>query len=118
MNYYLSLLQLIACSVNASCLALLNSGLSMKSLLAGVHCVITNDNELVLDPDQSICDHAVASLTFVFDSVQKNVVAAHTTGRFTIGQYNDAVTQCKHASEIVFKFYRDAIRKFMKRSVA
>lgn len=84
----------------------------MKSLLAGVHCAITKDHELVLDPDQLICEHAVASLTFVFDSAQRNVVAAHTTGRFSIGQYNDAVIKCRHASDIIFKFYREAIRKF------
>lgn len=89
----------------------------MKCLLAGVHCVITNDNELVLDPDQDICGNAIASLTFVFESIQKNIVAVHTTGRFTIGQYNDAVTQCRQASEIIFKFYKEAIRKFVKRSV-
>lgn len=84
----------------------------MKSLLAGVHCAITNDNELVLDPDQLVCERAVASLTFVFESVQRNVVATHTTGRFTIGQYNDAVIKCRHASDIIFKFYREVIRKF------
>lgn len=84
----------------------------MKSLLAGVHCAITKDNELVLDPDQLVCEHAIANLTFVFESVQRNVVAAHTTGRFTIGQYNDAVIKCRHASDIIFKFYREAIRKF------
>lgn len=98
--------------MNASCLALLNSGLSMKSLLGGVHCVITSDNELVLDPDQLVSEHAVASLTFVFESVHRNVVAVHTTGRFTIGQYNDAVIKCRHASDIIFKFYREVIKKF------
>lgn len=90
----------------------------MKSLLAGVHCAITNDNELVLDPDQLVCEHAVASLTFVFECVQRNVVAAHTTGRFTIGQYNDAVIKCRHASDIIFKFYREAIRKFATHATA
>lgn len=88
----------------------------MKSLLAGVHSAITTDGELVLDPEQSVCDHAVASLTFVFDSVEKNVVAVHTNGRFTIGQYNDAVIQCRMASEKIFQFYRDAIKKFITHS--
>lgn len=83
----------------------------MKSLLAGVHCVINSENELILDPDQFVSEHAVASLTFVFESIQKNVVAVHTTGRFPIGQYNDAVIKCRHASEIIFKFYREIIRK-------
>lgn len=85
----------------------------MKSTFAGVHCVLSNDNELVLDPDQFICEHAVSSLTFVFDSIHRNVIAAHTTGRFTIGQYNDAVIKCRKASDIIFNFYREAIRKFL-----
>lgn len=106
--------QLIACSVNAACLALLNSGLSMKMLVGGVHCIITADGDLVLDPSRDQCDKARASLTFVFDSIDKNIVSAHTTGKFTIGEYNDAVFQCQRASDVVFKFYRNALKKFHK----
>lgn len=107
-------LQLIACAINAACLALMNSGMSMKMLLAGVHCILDENSELVLDPDQSRCEKALASLTFVFDSINKNTIATHTTGRFTIGQYNDALIQCKQASDTIFQFYRDAIKKFNK----
>lgn len=106
--------QLLACAMNAVCLALLNSGLSMKMLLAAVHCVIDEQGELVLDPDRSVCENAQASLTFVFDSTDKNLIATYTTGRFAIGQYNDAVNQCRQASATIFQFYRDAIRKFNK----
>lgn len=88
----------------------------MKSLLAGVHCVITDNKELVLDPDQSICEQATASLTFVFESVQNNIVTVHTNGKFSIGQYNDALIQCRHASKSIFEFYREAIKKFSKYS--
>lgn len=91
----------------------MNSGMSMKMLLAGVHCILDDNGELVLDPDQSRCEKALASLTFVFDSFKK-VVATYTTGRFTLGQYNDALIQCKQASDTIFQFYRDAIRKFNK----
>lgn len=107
-------MQLIACAVNATCLALLHSGLSMKSLVAAVHCAITEAGELVLDPEQDVCDRSVANFTFVFDNVDKNVVAVHTNGRFTIEQYQSALKQCKHASDVIFKFYRDAIRKYSK----
>lgn len=105
---------MVACAINAACLALLNSGLSMKMLLAGVHCIIDENGELILDPDQNRCMNAQASLTFVFESIEKNTVTTHTTGRFTIGQYNDALTQCKQASATIFQFYRDAIKKFNK----
>lgn len=108
-----SYFQLIACAINASCLALLNSGLSMKFLLAAVHCIVSADGEdLILDPDHRQCAKSTAQLTFVFDSVQQNAVAIHTAGRYTIGQYNDALAMCRQASTSIFKFYRDAVMKF------
>lgn len=100
--------------MNAVCLALLHSGLSMKSLVAAVHCAINESNELVLDPEQDVCDRSVANCTFVFDNVDKNVIAVHTNGRFTIEQYQNALQQCKQASDVIFQLYRDAIRKFSK----
>lgn len=106
--------QLFACSINAACLALMNSGIAMKMLFAAVHCIIDEKGELVLDPEQSRCEKASASLTFVFDSIDKHTITTHTTGRFTIGQFNDALSQCKQASAIIFQFYRDAIKKFNK----
>lgn len=84
----------------------------MKSLFAGVHCIIDENGELHLDPAKEQCEHSIASLTFVFDSVDKNTVATYTTGKFTIGQYNDALNQCREASSTIFKFYRDAVTKF------
>lgn len=108
---------MVACAVNASCLALLNSGISMYALVAGVHCVLMDDNELILDPDQLDFEHAVASLTFVFESIHLNVVAAHTSGRFTIEQYHRAVIKCKHASKTIFNFYRAAIEKYAPHTI-
>lgn len=92
-------------------MALLNSGISMYALVAGVHCVLMADNELILDPDQLVFEHAVATLTFVFESINLNVVAAHTSGRFTIEQYHRAAMKCKHASQSIFNFYRAAMEK-------
>lgn len=107
----------MACAVNASCLALLNSGISMNALVAGIHCVLMPDNKLVLDPDQLIFEQAVASLTFIFESTQLNVVATHTTGRFTIEQYHRAMIKCKHASTTIFDFYRAAVEKYAARPI-
>jgi ribonuclease PH len=43
--------QLLACSINASCLALMDSGLAMKFLFAAVTCGVTQDDLLIVDPD-------------------------------------------------------------------
>lgn len=85
----------------------------MYALFAGVHCALMADNELILDPNQLVFEHAVASLTFVFESISLNVVSIHTSGHFTIEQYNSALVKCKHASKSIFKFYREAMVKYM-----
>lgn len=84
----------------------------MCALVAGVHCVLMADNELILDPNQLDFEQAVASLTFVFESIHLNMVASHTSGRFTIEQYHRAVMRCKHASKSIFNFYRTAMENY------
>lgn len=103
---------LIACAINAACLALVNSGLPMKFLVAAVNCAIDADGECILDPDTKQEANCSAQLTFVFDSVHQNTVAIHTTGMYTIAQYNDALAMCQEASRCVFAFYRDVVAKF------
>lgn len=44
-------MQLLACSINCACLALMNAGIPLKYLFAAVSCMITHDNEIILDPD-------------------------------------------------------------------
>ncbi|XP_055847839.1 exosome complex component RRP46 [Episyrphus balteatus] len=100
-----------ACAINAACLALLAGGVPMKFTIAAVHSIVDRDNQLVLDPDHRQAVGAVASFIFVFDSLDKNLVACNTNGRFNLAQYNDALLMCKAASEIVFKFYKNIIAK-------
>lgn len=42
-------LQLLSCCVNAACLALINSGISMRYTLAAVSCIINSNDEIVID---------------------------------------------------------------------
>lgn len=106
---------LVACCVNAACLALLNSGISMRFVVAAVHCCVDAETgQLVVDPDLRQCSSSRAQLTFVFESVHGNTVAIYTQGQYTIGQYNDALEMCAQASRVVFDFYRTAVSKFVK----
>ena len=41
----------LACSVNTTCLALIDSGFAMKNLFAGVTLAVTNSGHILLDPD-------------------------------------------------------------------
>lgn len=86
----------------------------MKFLVGAVHCVVNADSDIILDPNHRQSAEAVAHFTFVFDSVHNSTVALHTSGKYTIGQYNDAQVRCKEASFLVFQFYKKAVKKFAK----
>lgn len=46
--------QVLACAINASCLALLNSGISMKFTIAAVNCMLEKETgNLIMDPDST-----------------------------------------------------------------
>jgi hypothetical protein len=41
----------MACAVNSACLALMNSGIAMKFLVAAVSCMIDHEDKTLTDPD-------------------------------------------------------------------
>lgn len=44
------LFQLLAASINAVCLALLDSGLPLQCLVAATTCMVNEKDEIILDP--------------------------------------------------------------------
>nr|CAD7408994.1 unnamed protein product [Timema poppensis] len=103
---------LLACAVNAACLALINSGISMKFLVAAVSCMIDQQDNIILDPDNKQLLDSKATLMFVFDIVKKNIVACHTTGTFSQTQFQESLLKCREASSQIFTYYKDMVKKY------
>ncbi|XP_070156526.1 exosome complex component RRP46 isoform X5 [Polyergus mexicanus] len=75
---------LLACAINASCLALINSGLSMKYTIAAISCMIEKETgKVIIDPDSTQLKNAKAEFTYAFDSINKDIVCCHSVGRFS-----------------------------------
>lgn len=100
------ILQLISCAVNACCCALLNSGIDLKCLIAGVGCVLSDDNTLHIEPSSLEYAHAKAIFEFVFESIDYKIVASHTSGSFTLDIYEEALKMCRESSKGIFEFYK------------
>ncbi|XP_017040193.1 exosome complex component RRP46 [Drosophila ficusphila] len=107
-----------ACAINSACFAMLIGGLPLKYSFAAVHCIINEQGEYVLDPDQSETLHQRASFTFAFDSVDGDLLLVQTKGAFKIAQFNDIECLCRAASVEIFQFYRSQIAKYHGRSEA
>ena len=107
---------MLAASINAACLAIMDSGLSLQCLVAAVTCLVTRDGTIIVDPTarQMEEDHA-AVLTFAFDNRKQNVILSHCEGPVSRLQLQEALRLSREASTIIFEFYRHAIkRKFSK----
>ncbi|XP_058445397.1 exosome complex component RRP46 [Malaya genurostris] len=105
---------LVACAINAVCLALVNSGLEMKYLVAAVHSVLGENDKITLDPDELQSKDARAKFTFVFESVGRKTVSIYTHGKFTSDQYHRALRMSTAAVGKIFDFYQEIVAKQSK----
>ncbi|KAG8236183.1 hypothetical protein J437_LFUL013449 [Ladona fulva] len=103
---------LMACAINAAYLALIRSGIAMKFLVAAVTCGITKDDKVILDPDLNKVKDCHTELMFAFDSIDFNIVAVDSSGQYTEEQYQKALSLCKEASNEIFDFYRNLVKKY------
>ncbi|XP_045453121.1 exosome complex component RRP46 [Melitaea cinxia] len=103
---------LLTCAVNCACLALLNSGMAMRHMVAAVSCAVDDVGNLVLEPNYQQVQNSKALLNFVFESREKNLVTGFTEGSFSEDTYEEALARCRLASDVVFDFYRDIVRKY------
>ncbi|XP_071643410.1 exosome complex component RRP46 isoform X2 [Temnothorax longispinosus] len=93
---------LLACAINAACLALINSGLSMKYTVAAVSCMIEKEaGEVIMDPDSSQLKNAKAEFTFAFDSINKDIVCCHSIGRFSQTEFLASMDKCRQFPSIM-----------------
>ncbi|XP_076165722.1 exosome complex component Rrp46 [Ptiloglossa arizonensis] len=104
---------LLACTINATCLALINAAVPMKFTIAAVSCMIErNTGNIILDPDSIQLQDARAEFTYGFDSTKRDIVCCHTAGCFTEAEFSKTMFKCKEASKYIFDFYRNLVKKY------
>ncbi|CAH0400642.1 unnamed protein product [Chilo suppressalis] len=103
---------LLSCCLNCTCLALLNSGVSMRCVYAAVTCAVDESGDIVLEPPKHQLQTARAVMTFVYDSREKSLVTSFTEGMFSEDTYKEALARCHAASDLIFSFYRDIVSKY------
>uniref|UniRef100_A0A0K8R9P1 Putative exosomal 3'-5' exoribonuclease complex subunit rrp41 n=1 Tax=Ixodes ricinus TaxID=34613 RepID=A0A0K8R9P1_IXORI len=102
---------LLACCINAACLAAVDAAIAMKCQVAAVSAAITHTGIIVLDPNKKQEEEARATCTFSFESRDSKVVSTRTTGRFSAQEFQKCLSACRAAAADIFAFYRDAFRR-------
>lgn len=108
----------MACSVNAACLALMDASVSMKHLFAAVSCCVDEAGLVTLDPTKKQSRQSVAQVTFVFESRNKDLLSTHMEGRCSEENYKKCLLACREATDSIFQFYRESIKKKFSKEFA
>ena len=108
---------ILAVMKNALCLALMDAGLPMRSMFAGVSCVQQENEELMWDPTAEEEEESTAQYTFVYENSKNNVIYVHCTGESTIEQYMLALQKSRQVATEVFGFYRESFEKLLRKDV-
>ena len=108
---------LLACSINAAFLALLDACVPLQFTVVAVCCAIDTEGEITLDPKLNQEKTASAIMTFAFDSKDKNLIMSNTSGIYTKEKYQICLALCREASAQIFCSYREAITKKISKSL-
>ncbi|XP_015241116.1 PREDICTED: exosome complex component RRP46 [Cyprinodon variegatus] len=102
---------LLSCCLNAACMALMDAGLSMSCLFCGVTCAISTEGEIITDPTAAQEKESRALMTFAIDSKEHRVMMSSTRGSFSVQELQQCIAISQKASEKIFQFYRDSVRR-------
>jgi exosome complex component RRP46 len=76
--------KILAASLNAACLALIDAGVSLTSfVVASSCCILPNSQELVVDPTLEEQQRADSVFTLAFDGALKDLVMSESHGEFS-----------------------------------
>uniref|UniRef100_A0A3Q2HPJ4 Exosome component 5 n=1 Tax=Equus caballus TaxID=9796 RepID=A0A3Q2HPJ4_HORSE len=108
--------KLLACCLNAACMALVDAGVPMRSLFCGVTCALDSDGTLMLDPTAKQEKEARAVLTFALDSVERKLLMSTTKGLYSDAELQQCLAAAQAASQHVFRFYRESLQRRYSKS--
>ncbi|XP_039103053.1 exosome complex component RRP46 [Hyaena hyaena] len=107
---------LLACCLNAACMALVDAGVPMRALFCGVTCALDSEGTLVLDPTAKQEKEARAVLTFALDSVERKLLMSTTKGLYSDAELQQCLAAAQAASQCVFRFYRESLQRRYSKS--
>ncbi|RHZ75784.1 hypothetical protein Glove_209g143 [Diversispora epigaea] len=101
---------ILATAINATTMALINAGISMRDIAVAVSCVICKDGTILIDPKEQEIEENQSFHTFAFNKVSLNLLFCESFGVFTEKQYFDCYELSKTAAQEVINEIHNAIK--------
>ncbi|XP_061537722.1 exosome complex component RRP46 [Phycodurus eques] len=108
---------LLSCFLNGACMAMMDAGLPMSCLFCGVTCAIHADGRIITDPTAAQEAESRALMTFAIDSKKRRVMMTSTKGSFSVHEMQQCIAVSQTASEKIFSFHRESLRRRYSKSV-
>ncbi|KAI8051488.1 ribosomal protein S5 domain 2-type protein [Syncephalis plumigaleata] len=102
---------LMATTLNATAMALLNAGLPLRSIPAAITCAITAEGEVWIDPtaEEEAMARSIHTMAFVQEKHQ--LIFIESTGQYTEEQLQACHDLCRAGADKVYAFYRVALER-------
>ncbi|KAI9350043.1 exosome component 5-like protein [Zopfochytrium polystomum] len=97
-------------AMNAACLALVDAGVPLKSMVAAVECAYNAEGELMLDPNAQELESAVSTHVYAFDNINPHTTLCNlSTGAFKQQEFAKAFEMSQMAAAKVHEFNRKTL---------
>ncbi|GBC09461.1 hypothetical protein RclHR1_08890006 [Rhizophagus clarus] len=100
---------IIAAAINATTMALIDAGIPMKDIVAAISCVISKDDQILLDPTLQEMENVKSFHTFAFNKTSSSLLFCESLGLFTDDQYFNCYEICNAAASAIFEKMREAV---------
>lgn len=103
---------LLSLIINCVCAALLDSGLSMRHMVASITACINDKRKVIINPDSETLQGSHGSVTVVFDSISKDIAAMTTQiSGMTPKEISSCITTCQQESGALFTLYHQLVQE-------
>ncbi|KAJ3185443.1 Exosome component 5 [Geranomyces variabilis] len=106
---------ILSTALNAATLALVDAGIALRSLPAGVTCMIDQEGVLLLDPTILELEAARSTHMFVFDNISDGALSNISTGSFSMDEYTSCYDTCFSAVAAVQQLFRSSVEGKVRR---
>ncbi|CAJ0638311.1 11866_t:CDS:2, partial [Entrophospora sp. SA101] len=74
---------ILATSINATTLALMDAGIPMKNVVTAVSCILDKNDEILVDPTLQEMENLQSAHTFAFDNTSSNLIFCDSSGIYS-----------------------------------
>ncbi|XP_067951032.1 exosome complex component RRP46-like [Watersipora subatra] len=100
-----------ACAVNATMLALIDAGISMRHMVAAATSCLDENGCIHINPCKELLEHSEGKMTLVIESETYQILSLSSTGNFTSEKLNESILLLTSKCSELLQSFRASVSK-------